>query len=84
VRRRREAWLMKKFRLFPVVALVLFNHLVLNSQSAHAATFDCPGGTYTVTSGVLQGNSSCNGAVVLDSSVTTINYSTFFEADGKK
>jgi len=62
--------------------IVLFSHLVFNGPVAHADTFNCPGGTYTVTAGVLQGNSTCTGAVVLDSSVTTINYATFFEGSG--
>ena len=62
--------------------IVLFSHLVFNGPVAHANTFNCTGGTYTVIAGVLQGNSTCTGAVVLDSSVTTINYATFFEGSG--
>lgn len=73
---------MRKSRNFLVVVIVLFSHLVFNGPVAHANTFNCTGGTYTVTAGVLQGNSTCTGAVVLDSSVTTINYATFFEGSG--
>jgi polyhydroxyalkanoate synthesis regulator phasin len=66
--------------------MVLLSHLLFNGPAAHANTFtfNCTGGTYTVNSGVLQGNSTCTGAVVLDSSVTRIEYATFFEGgDGQ-
>ena len=73
---------MRKSRNFLVVVIVLFSHLVSNGPVAHANTFNCTGGTYTVIAGVLQGNSTCTGAVVLDSSVTRIEYATVFEGSG--
>ena len=62
----------------------LLSYLVFSGPAVHANTFtfNCTGGTYTVIAGVLQGNSTCTGVVVLDSSVTTIGYATFFEGDG--
>jgi Putative Ig domain/BspA type Leucine rich repeat region (6 copies) len=54
---------------------------LLPPSSAHAAvvTFNCPGGgTYSVDSGVLSSmySGNCAGDVILDSSVTRINYAT--------
>jgi len=65
-------------RLF--ISATLASTLLLPSI-AHAAvvTFNCPsGGTYSVDAGVLSSmlTGNCAGAVILDSSVTQINYAT--------
>ena len=75
----------RKSHVLFILLFFTFNQFILSGQSASAdALFDCPGGTYAVVGGVLQGGSTCNGDVVLDSSVTTIGYATYFEgADGQ-
>lgn len=72
---------MKKTR-FTFVAIVLFlSQLVFGLENARAESFNCgTSGTYVVSGGVLQNSSTCIGAVVLDSSVTTINYATNFNS----
>jgi hypothetical protein len=75
---------MKKLRFIILAAILALNQAVLFSESASAATFVCgASGTYTVSDqGVLGNGSNCSGAVVLDSSVTSINYATFFDETG--
>jgi hypothetical protein len=70
---------MKKTRTLVVTAVLLFSQLVFSQEGASAitGTFNCgTSGTYTVIDGVLQASSTCKGALVLDASVTTINYAT--------
>jgi hypothetical protein len=72
---------MKKFRTFAVTAVLLISQLALSQEVASAVTgtFNCgTSGTYTVIDGVLQGSNTCTGAMVLDSSVSTIGYATSF------
>jgi hypothetical protein len=61
-----------------LASAAFFNFGFLNT--AHAADFSCgTSGTYGVTSGTLANyNDPCFGAVTLDASVTTIEYSTYF------
>jgi hypothetical protein len=71
----------KKISTLAVTATLLFSQLTFNQEVASAVTgtFNCgTSGTYTVIDGVLQASSSCTGALVLDSSVTRINYATSF------
>ena len=69
--------------LFLVVVLIV-SQISFGRDIAFAVTgtFNCgTSGTYTVIDGVLQGNNNtCKGALVLDSSVTRINYNTRFYA----
>jgi hypothetical protein len=75
---------MKKIRIIILAAILALNQAVLFSESASAATFVCgASGTYTVSDqGVLGNGSNCSGAVVLDPSVTRINYATGFAETG--
>ena len=63
-----------------VLAAALFAPLIATTPAQAAVnTFDCPsGGTYTVNNGLLEKmySGNCAGDVVLDSSVTRINYGT--------
>ena len=71
----------KKISTLAVTATLLLAQLTFNQEVASAVTgtFNCgTSGTYTVIDGVLQGSSTCTGALVLDSSVTRINYATGF------
>jgi len=71
----------KKISTLAVTATLLFSQLTFNQEVASAVTgtFNCgTSGTYTVIDGVLQSSSSCTGALVLDSSVTRIDYATTF------
>ncbi len=71
----------KKISTLVVTATLLFSQLTFNQEVASAVTgtFNCgTSGTYTVIDGVLQASSTCTGALVLDSSVTRINYATGF------
>ena len=52
--------------------------LVISIPSAHATTFPCGAGTYTVTSGVASGGDGCTGVLTLDESVTSIATSAFY------
>lgn len=64
-----------------VTALLLISQFTVNLEIASAVTgtFNCgTSGTYTVIDGVLQGSSTCNGTMVLDSSVTSMSYATYF------
>jgi hypothetical protein len=70
---------MNKIRTSVVTALLLVSQFTVNLEIASAVTgtFNCgTSGTYTVVDGVLQGSSTCTGAMILDSSVTTISYAT--------
>jgi hypothetical protein len=72
---------MSKFRTAIAAGILLVSQLTLSQDVASAVTgtFNCgTSGTYTVIDGVLQGSNSCTGALVLDSSVTRINYATGF------
>jgi len=64
-----------------VLAAALFAPLIATTPAQAAVnTFDCPsGGTYTVNNGLLENmySGNCAGDVVLDSSVTRINYGTY-------
>ena len=76
----------KKISTLVVTATLLLSQLTFNQEVATAVTgtFNCgTSGTYTVIDGVLQGSNSCTGALVLDSSVTRINYATgFYSSSG--
>ena len=52
--------------------------LVISIPSAHATTFSCGAGTYTVTSGVASGDVGCTGVLTLDESVTSIAANAFY------
>lgn len=72
--------LSKKY-LFGYLISITLAITVLSPAPAQAAvaTFNCPGGgTYSVNNGILQNmySGNCVGAVVLDSSVTQIDYAT--------
>ncbi len=72
---------MFKVRAVIVAAALMISQLTFGQEVASAVTgtFNCgTSGTYTVIDGVLQGSSSCTGALVLDSSVTTVEYATGF------
>lgn len=72
---------MSKFRTAIATGILLVSQLTFSQEVASAVTgtFNCgTSGTYTVSEGVLQGSNSCTGALVLDSSVTRINYATGF------
>ena len=64
-----------------IIAVALFAPIIgATPANAAVASFDCPGGgTYTVNNGVLENmySGNCSGALVLDSSVTQINYATY-------
>jgi hypothetical protein len=64
-----------------LIALALaVSTLTATPAQAAVVTFNCPGGgSYTVDNGVLDDmyTNECKGAVVLDSSVTRINYATY-------
>jgi len=64
-----------------LIALALaVTTLTATPAQAAVVTFNCPGGgSYTVDNGVLNDmyTNECKGAVVLDSSVTRINYATY-------
>ena len=67
--------------LFCALAIIVSQiSFSLEIASAVTGTFNCgTSGTYSVIDGVLQGNNNtCTGALVLDASVTTINYATMF------
>jgi hypothetical protein len=67
-----ESYLMKT-RSVIVAAFIFLAQFTFGQQQASAATFNCgTSGTYTVTAGVLISGGNCQGAVILDSSVTTI------------
>jgi hypothetical protein len=63
------------------IAVALFAPIIAaNPANAAVSTFSCPGGgSYTVNNGVLEDmySNNCSGDVVLDSSVTQINYATY-------
>ena len=77
---------MLKFRTLVVSVIIFLAQLTFNQEVASAVTgtFNCgTSGTYTVIDGVLQGSNSCTGALVLDSSVTRIDYATgFYSSSG--
>jgi hypothetical protein len=79
-----NAFVVRSFRAFCLVlALALFAPLIA-ATPAHAAivSFNCAagGGTYQVSDGTLTGTTgTCTGALVLNNSVTTINYLSLYQ-----
>jgi hypothetical protein len=69
---------MRKNRFVTIAFSVMLLTATLNSVApASAATFPCGTSSYTITSGVVSGGYSCSGALVIDSSATSIASSAF-------
>lgn len=68
-----------RFKKYAVLAFstILISSFVASIAPATAATFACGSSTYTITSGVVSGGGSCTGAVILDSSATSIANNAF-------
>jgi hypothetical protein len=69
---------MRKNRYVAIAFSAIILAATINSVApANAATFPCGSSSYTITSGVVSGGYSCSGAVVIDSSATSIGSNAF-------